>query len=145
MASIEAVDINFAKQAYSNYLRKRAKCDNNKGCHIPVKAPRSDGYVRWSITKGSTKAAFKQTCGERTFYLHHLAWYITGNPMPVPTKEHLSHLCGDSRCFNPDHLAVESPTANNSRKNCLVTVECPCCTSVIWTCRHDPKCIPTRM
>ena len=131
MSSIEDVQLSYAKKAYNNYLLKKSKSDNGKDCHISLKRPRSDGYVRWSITKGSTSKAFQQSQGERTFYLHHLAWYATEHQMPTPIKEHLSHRCNDSRCFNPNHLVVETPKENNSRKNCAVNVFCPCCSKIV--------------
>jgi hypothetical protein len=68
--------------------------------------------------------------------------------MPNPSNingspEHLSHLCGDPRCFRISHLVVESSAANNSRKNCLVAAVCPCpCDHVFWLCKHRPRCIP---
>jgi hypothetical protein len=144
---ILAVNLHYARRAYARYLTKLSSDDvNGKGCHIAKKAPRRDGYVRWSITKGSTKAAFGEVMGEKTFYLHHLAWYATGYQMPRPKIEHLSHLCGDSRCFNPKHLCIESPTANNSRKNCAVVAQCPCpCKVTFCICKHIPKCIASTL
>jgi len=142
-ASILDVKLDFAVKSYKNYLNKRIEDDNGKGCYLIDKVPRSDGYVRWSVSKGSTAKAFGTEGGERSFYLHHLAWYATKHVMPIPVVEHLSHLCGDSRCFNPQHLCIENPPENNSRKNCVVAVRCPCsCKFVFWLCKHQPKCIP---
>lgn len=142
MAAIQEVDMAFAKRSYLTFVKKKLE-SNDKNCYISSKVPRSDGYIRFSITKGSTKQAFGYVCGERSFYLHHLAWYATGHIMPTPVSQHLSHLCGDSRCYNPDHLVVESPQENNQRKGCLVAVQCPCpCQNSFWLCGHTPKCIP---
>ena len=43
-----------------------------------------------------------------------------------------SHLCGNARCFRPDHLVVEEHGVNEERKRC-----------VAGQCRHNPpyKCI----
>jgi hypothetical protein len=146
-AKITDVDLEFAKGSYERFLKKRKAEDGvGKGCFIPDKEPRDDGYVRFSITKGSAKAAFGPgaPAKERTFYLHHLAWYATGRQMPVPVTEHLSHLCGNAKCFNTDHLKVENPATNNSRKGCMPAARCPCgCGHASWICPHDPKCIPT--
>jgi hypothetical protein len=138
-ASITDVNLDFA-----NYLRKRnLTLGKEKGCFILNKVARNDGYVRMSISKGSTLRALGHHGGERTFYIHHLAWYATGHAMPVPVVEHLSHLCGDSRCFNPDRLHVEDPAWNNARKGCLAAARCPSpCNHAFWICKHTPKCIP---
>ena len=140
-ASITEVDMQFAIRAYEKYLAKSDR--NDKQCFLARKAPRGDGYVRWSVSKGSSLAAFGSVRGERCFYLHHLAWYATGHTMPAPRRQHLSHLCGESRCFNPEHLHVEDPVTNNARKNCQVVGQCPCpCRCIFWLCSHQPRCIP---
>ena len=142
-ASIECVNKDFATKSYNAYCAKRIDDPSGKGCFLIKKVPRKDGYVRWAITKGSSVAAFGKVCGERSYYIHHLAWYATDHDMPKPVEEHLSHLCHNSRCFNPDHLTVESPQLNNDRKGCLVFAKCPCpCGVVFWTCKHEPKCTP---
>jgi hypothetical protein len=140
--TVEEIDIAFATKAYERFLSRMTI--NDKGCYIPRKRPRSDGYVRLSVTRGSTKSALGKVQGERTFYVHHLAWYVMGNKVPFSSQSsHVSHLCGDSRCFNVDHLAIEDPIENNSRKNCIASVKCPCpCQHVFWTCQHEPRCIP---
>ncbi len=146
-AKITDVDLKFAKKHYDRFLGiLKAEEGLGKGCFIPNKVPRRDGYVRFAVPAGSAKSAFGPDAPEkeRTFYLHHLAWYVTGHKMPTPVTEHLSHLCGDPRCFNIAHLTVESPAANNARKGCLPAVRCPFgCAKAFWICRHEPKCIPT--
>jgi len=142
-ASITSVNMRFAKESYERFLKGARK--NERGCLIPNKIPREDGYVRYSITKGSAVQAFGPGAElkERTFYVHHLAWYVAQKPMPVPRIEHLSHLCSDPRCFNVDHLVVEIPKENNDRKGCGFIVTCPCpCGHVFNACQHEPKCIP---
>jgi hypothetical protein len=119
----------------ANTWRRRQRTP--KGCFILDKVPRSDGYVRFSVAKGNSLEALGIEKGETTYYVHHLAWYVAGKQMPLPVIQHLSHLCGDSRCFNVDHLIVESPVVNNSRKNCVVN--CPHCSQLL--CKHQPKCI----
>ena len=149
LASVIRLKLDFAVSRVRFHQQQLKKEDNGKGCHIPDKVPRKDGYVRIAVTKGSFNAAYDEenrpkVAKEETFYLHQLAWYAAGNRMPSPVTEHLSHLCGDSRCFNVAHLPVESPRANNQRKNCAVAVRCPNddCGQVIWMCTHEPRCIP---
>jgi hypothetical protein len=125
-AAIADVKIDYALKCFEKYTLKRIEDDNRKGCWMIDKVPRSDGYVRWGIPKGSTKLAYGKETGERSFYLHHLSWYASGMTLPTPVVQHLSHLCNNTRCFNPEHLCVEDPTTNNSRKNCLVATRCPC-------------------
>ena len=139
---IEEVDRGFAIKSYKRFLAN--KIVDSKGCFIPHKKPRDDGYVRFSVTKGSTQTALRKAGGERTFYLHHLSWYAEGFKVPESsTAMHVSHLCSNSRCFNIKHLVLEDPKANNCRKNCLVSVACPCgCNHVFLTCKHTPRCIP---
>jgi hypothetical protein len=142
-AAITDVNMAFAQSSFAKYRSSRIN-DPIKGCWIPDKVPRDDGYVRYSITAGSAAAAFGPGAAkkERTFYIHHLAFYATGHVMPERVNEHLSHLCGNSKCFNPAHLIVEDPKTNNARKNCMGAVRCPCpCQKAFWTCVHEPKCI----
>lgn len=132
----------FARTSYARFVAKATT--TSRGCLIPDKVPRDDGYVRYSITAGSAKQAFGPEAEkkEKTFYLHHLAWYVHGNKMPAPVTEHLSHLCSDARCFNVAHMVVETPKENNDRKNCGFDVTCPHCDHTFVPCRHQPQCIP---
>ncbi len=48
---------------------------------------------------------------------------------------HVSHRCGKAQCVNPEHLVLESPPENESRKGCPHR-------NRSWTsCIHNPKCI----
>jgi hypothetical protein len=143
-AAISSLNLEFAKVAYQKQLKKRRHEDNGKGCHIPKKQPRDDGYCRFEVTKAQTAAAFGVAQGAKTYYIHTLAWYATGKSVPADHRsEHLSHRCGDSRCFNPAHLVPESAAANNARKGCIAAVRCPCpCKQAFWVCTHKPRCIP---
>jgi hypothetical protein len=64
---IEEVDRGFAMKSYKRFIAN--KIVDSKGCFIPHKKPRNDGYVRFSVTKGSTQAALGKAGGERTFPL----------------------------------------------------------------------------
>jgi hypothetical protein len=138
--TITEINIQFAKASFSRYVEKKEI--NLKGCFIPLKKPRADGYVRFSVTRGSTKNAFGYECGERTFYLHQLAWYASDYQVPLDSNlMQLSHLCLDSRCFNVKHMVLESPKDNNARKNCGQISQCPKCEHMFRACEHTPKCI----
>jgi len=56
-------------------------------------------------------------------------------------EKELSHLCGNKRCANPDHLAIEDSFTNKSRWGCPAVIiinnkQYPCC-------KHKPSCIAT--
>ncbi|KAF7956068.1 hypothetical protein EAE96_004989 [Botrytis aclada] len=50
----------------------------------------------------------------------------------VNKKWHLSHLCGNWTCLNPNHTTVEPGNVNISRNNCF---------SHRGGCSHEPKCM----
>jgi hypothetical protein len=144
MPVITLVNRDYAKAQYRKVKAKGHR--NRRGCVIPKRLPRDDGYVRWTIAKKAVETAFKgaspMPTGEQSFYVHQLAYYAKYGTIPTRNHEHLSHLCDDSRCMNPKHLVVESPKVNNSRKNCRVTVTCQHCGESTDACAHNPKCIP---
>ena len=95
LASVTRLKLDFAISRVRFYKRNLKKEDNGKGCHIPDKVPRKDGYVRITVTKGSFTTAYSkenrpEAAKEETFYLHHVAWYAAGKRMPSPVSEHLS-------------------------------------------------------
>jgi len=137
---VTKINAAFAASILERFLR--GKEINHKGCFIPNKQPRPDGYVRFSVTKGNSRKAFGVEKGEQTYYLHQLAWYVAGNEVPNDSSVvHLSHLCLDPRCFNVEHIVLESPKKNNSRKNCGKIHTCPNCEHTFSDCAHEPKCI----
>jgi Zinc-binding loop region of homing endonuclease len=58
-------------------------------------------------------------------------------------REQSSHLCHRARCFNPDHVVVETELKNQRRKNCPVWVDCPHddCLLKVRACVHEPMCV----
>ncbi|KAJ8058852.1 hypothetical protein OCU04_011835 [Sclerotinia nivalis] len=50
----------------------------------------------------------------------------------INKKWHLSHLCGNWTCLNPNHTTVEPGNVNCGRNNCF---------SHRGGCSHDPKCM----
>lgn len=50
---------------------------------------------------------------------------------------HASHLCGNKRCFNPEHVYVEESEANEARKTCQGHYKIVCgCKTVYHPCDH---------
>lgn len=72
--------------------------------------------------------------------LHVLSAFVRFRRLPGEGED-VSHLCGNARCFNPDHLLIESKANNQRRKNCKVSVACPCCNTFVNVCDHIPSCI----
>ena len=137
--TIAEVKLDYAERALKKF--HNTKSVNSQGCYIPRKKPRKDGYVRFSITKGSSVNALGYPTGETTFYIHHLSWYVAGRSVPEDsTCAQISHLCHNSTCFNVEHLVLEDPKTNNSRKGCLGTIKCDCCGHNIKLCKHIPPC-----
>lgn len=54
-----------------------------------------------------------------------------------------SHLCGHTCCKTVGHVVFESNAENESRKNCMVWINCPhaICDKRIWICEHEPRCV----
>ena len=77
---------------------------------------------------------------QTAFPLHGIAIYAaTGN---FSSTLQVSHLCDNTRCFNPAHLVYESAAVNNSRKGCWGDICCPDHGHVIVQfCAHSPKCV----
>lgn len=69
--------------------------------------------------------------------------YIFFNPdVELKSGYEISHLCGNPKCWNPDHLCYEPAGINRSRERDI-------CTGYIWNkdreelmigCEHHPKC-----
>ena len=83
-----------------------------------------------SLGAGMMKSFKAQMTAHRAVYiLHHHRPDMIGEP----GTGHVSHLCHNPRCVNVAHLHLESPEANNRRKNCHFKRECQ------GTC--EPTCI----
>lgn len=83
--------------------------------------------------------------------LHHLAYRIkmiqqAAQWQLVPHYD-VSHLCGNERCINPNHLHYEPSVINQRRKGCKgsILVECDHCHSkkrvILCECSEHVKCI----
>lgn len=123
----------FWEDRYAKWWEKELASGYEDGwCRITKKVPtKDDGYVQISF-----HALNKAMC------LHNLACARQNGPPPLDASE-ASHLCGRTRCFNPEHLVWESTRANNLRKGCPVWVDCPheACGLKVNCCTHNPPCI----
>ncbi len=120
----------------------KAATTNEIGCHIAEKATNKTfkiGYVKCKVE------------GRREYYIHHLALLDANRHQDLANIYlnkgfHISHLCHNTRCFNPDHLIAEISSANIGRNTCQsqTWISCPCCEHKFNPCRHSPQCILPR-
>ena len=124
---------------YSPYYK--AKSTNAQGCWIANKMHNGHGYVKLKVAGG----------GRREFYAHHLALIHAGawsDVFWVHCKDagdyEISHICHNTRCFNPEHLMAEPKAENLARNSCqgLTWIQCPCpCGHRFNPCQHPVPCI----
>jgi hypothetical protein len=69
---------------------------------------------------------------------HLAAWKKHGHP-PLGTTA--SHLCGNPKCVNPDHLCWESMQYNATRNYCCYMSRCNNNFDVKTHCLHTPACV----
>jgi hypothetical protein len=105
---------------------------------------KSKGFCRLSILKPSKEGGYIQLSygGANKFaVLQEVLVWSRGEQ--IPYLHHASHLCDEPACTIPEHIVVETPAENNSRKNCGVINRCPHndCDKLVSTCTHNPRCI----
>lgn len=80
--------------------------------------------------------------------LHHLAVVAAGRGQdllavakvsPGGYRYEVSHLCNNAKCFNPDHIRVETKLANDARKACAKSSQLLLDGSVMNPCTHDQE------
>ena len=92
--------------------------NNAHGCiHWQWKLDKS-GYPRMNIT-------LKDKVPSTNLSVHRLAYFMC-HPEHITraTGKHISHLCHQRTCINPNHLVMESNTLNSSRNRCQNTGIC---------------------
>jgi len=114
--------------------KKRNMVSNRIACWLStLKTTRQGGgYVQVLKTNSTYKSCT----------LHELSYVYRNGP--VPDNLQVSHLCGNTTCFNPDHLVAETAIENNRRKGCsnARVVRCKAvCNRIVQTCPHTPLCI----
>lgn len=118
--------------------KKTHASTNTKGCWLYRGSKNTDGYGQIFV-KPNSKSHMKGRSAQRAFLLHILS-YLSYNSQ-VDQHSSISHLCGERSCFNPAHLVAESPQKNNSRKGCPGDIKCYQCSTLAYSCLHEPKCI----
>ena len=98
----------------------------NKGPYDTVRYPYGTMTLPWP-TRASPKC--------KTFNVHRLMFLCHYQITSLPDKFEVSHLCGNCRCVNPEHLIMEHHVINEDRKLCHAA------TSPTHHCRHLIKCI----
>lgn len=81
----------------------------------------SDVDPCWRLyDKKEVKIQFIDSSGQlqRFFHLPYKLAYLAQRKRNVPCGTEVSHLCGDTRCINPDHLVAESHRINTQRHKC---------------------------
>jgi hypothetical protein len=65
-------------------------------------------------------------CTAKRQYAHRISFVLNNlNEFPTYNPEHhISHLCHNTKCINPEHLSHEDPTINRRRENCVETGVC---------------------
>lgn len=82
------------------YLKARVVIDPETGC--------------WNWQGAATKAGYgKCRLGKCIEYTHRAAHSAFRGP--IPRGLHIDHLCGNTRCCNPDHLEAVEQRENNRR------------------------------
>lgn len=111
--------------------QKHSRADEGgRGCVLStLKVTKADGYAQPSLE------------GKKPFTLHVMAFAVANGRFPREGY-HVSHLCHNATCFNPEHLCEELPKDNERRKGCPVEIDCPHedCTLMIKLCQHTPPC-----
>lgn len=117
-----------------NTLRIRSVTVPESGCILFQGSRNRDGYglVKVSPTGLSGKST------QKSVLTHRLAYRAAHDP-PVEANMHISHLCHQRACINPQHLLAERRESNIARIGCPGSITCPCGT-VAYVCPHQPQC-----
>ena len=101
-------------------------------CHIWKKGGTGPPNQKY----GTIKVKFPGMSHSRTVYVHRLSYMCSRKTIHLPAGLHISHLCHNTLCINPQHLSLEPQYVNNGRKDCARRVPRVCCGHGIY-----PKCI----
>lgn len=119
---------------------------------------RFESIVESSTVEGSfgciiTKAALKSTrvkypvfkVAGTSVYIHIVAAIYKqlqcGITVPWDGTLEVSHICGNRRCININHLELETHEVNESRNGCPNPLRCALCPARITACSHTKPCL----
>lgn len=112
------------------------------GCWLSEKEPSHDaGYTKMNLRNTLRPGGSGVLIGCQP-WLHQLAVIAGGRGAcllnTTDGSHEVSHRCHNARCFNPDHVVVETSTLNHLRSSCrgAYILECACCGTVFNPCRH---------
>lgn len=111
---------------------------NSKGCQFWSTVFSVNQRER-GLTRGPKygRLKVKWPNGRTKFYLAHRFMFMLQNDLTeIAADLHVSHLCHNSLCINPEHLSLEPPNINNSRQVCKHLVPQTCQTHGMY-----PECI----
>lgn len=135
--------------------------DPDTGCLQCQAAPNKTGLTRkLRMSLGGSMGTIevpkgypRVKIGQQMVYAHHISFMAANveernksmfQSSWRDTTMEISHICGNPKCVNPNHLLLEPEQFNKHRDAChalAFNFSCPSCSSVIDTCPHVPRCI----
>ena len=122
---------------FVNYLH-RTRCDKVTRGPFTCMVPRNGLGIH--ETKCGYKSVPTKFNDEWKYYKTHILVCKTLKNKNNESMKglHVSHLCANQGCCNPDHLELETPQKNNQRKGCIGYTLFE--GRLLCACPHDPKC-----
>jgi hypothetical protein len=115
---------------YAKHILLRLSVRTEGWCELVQLQPtKLDGYIQVSFA-GANKFAMLQA----------VVLWASGKDL-TEEGDHCSHRCHNPQCRVVGHVTPESAADNNSRKGCLVWIDCHHCGKKIFVCMHEPCCI----
>ena len=114
------------------------------GVECWMKAPDANRYAKINLRNTTHHNHIDDSSVKygKNIYLHHLAVVAAGRGEGLRVvvdrgEYHASHLCGNERCFRPDHVWVEPAEVNEARKSCQEGADIQCvCGNFYRRCWH---------
>lgn len=110
------------QELYDAQAASAEKVEGSECILTRLRPTKEGGYSQVALRGTSTK-----------IMIHHIPILLKEARLPGHDED-VSHLCHNRRCFNKDHVIIESKVNNQRRKNCKVTVICWHCDKVATVC-----------